>query len=90
MQCPNYDPDVYGCMSPLVHGRCPNISTRQCENGWLTFWTSAERAGLKAMGNRIYPITQAKTNLDQEEQKLNREAILVIRSYIGAARKVKT
>jgi len=53
MNCPEYDPDAYGCMSPLVHGRCPNTSTRQCENGWLSFWTPAERAGLKAMGNVI-------------------------------------
>ena len=89
MNCPEYDPDAYGCMSPLVHGRCPNTSTRQCENGWMTFWTPAERAGLKAMGGRVYSIILATSDLTDREKALNRESIKMIRAYIQAARKSK-
>lgn len=50
MKCQEYDPDEYGCMSPLVLGRCPNVPEKKCSKGWIPFWTPAERAGLKAMG----------------------------------------
>ena len=81
MKCP-----VFGTPYCKSDGQ-PCTHVVDCRHGWLQFWTLAERAGLKAMGDRIYPITKAKTDLDQEEKKLNREAILMTRAYVQAARK---
>jgi alpha-acetolactate decarboxylase len=93
MNCPEYDPDAYGCMSPLVHGRCPNTSTRQCENGWLSFWTPAERAGLKAMGWHIHIY---RKNQRGDFARISVALAMIeattklICAYVQAARKVKT
>ena len=87
MKCPEYDPDAYGCMSPLVHGRCPNFSTRRCDNGWLTFWTPAERAGLKAMGIALRTFTPISEYPTFEDGLRAHRGI--IRAYVQAARKSK-
>ena len=82
MNCPEYDPDAYGCISPLVYGRCPNTSTRQCRNGWIPFWTPAERAGLKRMG-RGAVIKQVIS------EAAGIAAVETICAYVQAARQAK-
>ena len=82
MKCSSYDPDAYGCMSPLTHGRCPNVSERRCENGWLTFWTPAERAGLKALGRRLLLAIHYKAPATMVLES-------AIKEYVAAARKSK-
>jgi len=84
MKCSDYDPDAYGCMSPLVFGRCPNVSEKRCSNGWLPFWTPAERAGLKAMGEYLHQEQRDGFFIDGE---LRPEEIIC--SYVRAARKTK-
>jgi hypothetical protein len=78
MKCQEYDPDEYGCMSILVFGRCPLVPEKQCHGGWITFWTPAERAGLKALGEGL------DMQSDPEEC-----AVGMIRAYVQAARKSK-
>jgi hypothetical protein len=88
MKCPGYEPDDYGCRSPMVFGRCPNIgSDKPCSLGWITFWTPAERAGLKRMG------TSLRTFRPMSEYPTFQEGLLahraIIRAYVKAARKSK-
>jgi len=98
MKCPEYDPGAYGCISPLVYGRCPNTSTRQCENGWLSFWTPAERAGLKAMGRDLIKTIaidrkrakEGKWGQYDDELGIQIETSQdIIHAYVQAARKGK-
>ena len=60
-----------------------------CSHGWLPFWSEAERAGLKAMGRRIYSITKAGEELDVCELKQNCGEIVMICAFVQAARRVK-
>ena len=57
--------------------------------GWLPFWSEAERAGLKAMGRRIYSITKAGEELDVCELKQNCGEIVMICAFVQAARRVR-
>jgi hypothetical protein len=58
-------------------------------HGWIPFWTEPERAGLKAMGRRVYSIAKAGLDLTEVGQDLNTESIAMIRAYVRAAREKK-
>ena len=102
MKCPNYDPDAYGCMSWLVLGKCPQAD-KPCSNGWLPFWTEAERAGLKAMGEELRQIKIARAEEDRTRERYKKQNLTpifdlksekvgiwhAIRAYVSAARRVK-
>ena len=81
MKCPDYDPDGYGCLSPW-DDKCPGISAKPCSQGWITFWTPAERAGLKRMG-RGAVIKQVIS------EAAGIAAVETIRAYVQAARQAK-
>jgi hypothetical protein len=88
MKCQEYDPDEYGCMSPVVLGRCPLVSEKQCHGGWITFWTPAERAGLKAMG-REYIFNMNLFALTGPYRSVKQTGAKIIRTYVKAARGIK-
>ena len=87
MKCPDYDPDAYGCLSPCFD-KCPAISARQCSCGWTTFWTPAERVGLKAMGKALRGMMNLCPKNDSNRMIIWGEAV-AIRAYVKAARKFK-
>jgi hypothetical protein len=84
MKCPKYDPDSYGCMTPWIMGGCPHPEGN-CKDGWLPFWTDAERAGLKIMGRALID--------PRNSEELWPDAFIgirgTIRAYVKAARAVK-
>lgn len=86
MKCPNYDPDEYGCMSPWVIGRCPHPEGR-CRLGWILFWTPAERAGLKALGEWYC----LETGMRTDREKFAAEYFIrqSISTFVKAARAAK-
>jgi len=85
MKCLSYESMKDGsCLMAVTHG-CMNHNL--CSLGWLTFWSDAERAGLKAMGialRTFSPISEYPTL--EDGLKAHRG---IIRAYVQAARKSK-
>jgi len=86
MKCPLYAPDEYGCVTAISdcdYALTPHSACR-CSKGWITFWTEAEREGLKAMGEQYQ---------NQEWRWLKPwfdvGVLATIRAYVAASRKVK-
>ena len=82
MKCPHYDRDAYGCIS-AGGSNCPSYGP-VCSGGWLTYWTPAERAGLKAMGKEYLEVLPAAYSSDASTG-----AYCAINAYVRAARAVK-
>lgn len=79
MKCKQYSPDSYGRCTMFI---CAKRVSLPCSHGWIPFWTEAERAGLKALGNSI----NISISHDQD-------AVIgitwAIRAYVSASRRVK-
>ena len=58
------------------------------EDKWITFWTPAERVGLKAMGKALRGMMNLCPKNDSNRMIIWGEAV-AIRAYVKAARKFK-
>jgi hypothetical protein len=85
MRCLSYEPmKDQSCLMAVTHS-CNNHNL--CSLGWLTFWSDAERAGLKAMGlalRTFKPMSEYPTLEDSLRAHRG-----LIRAYVNAARKSK-
>jgi len=81
MKCPEYSSEVNNGSCSTPRSECPE-RMRPCRRGWITFWTPAERAGLKAMGRRLLVAIHYKVPATVVLES-------AIKEYVQAARKVK-